>query len=294
MSEELELSLLRTFLEAIDAGGVMRAASRVGRTRSAVSLQMRRLENRVGRPLFQKVGRRLELTPAGEALNGWARRLLTLNDEALAALRDADTPERIRIGAPQDVVERFLPPILGRFAARSPLARLELVVDHSRVLAELAREGKLDLSVRFSAMEEAAGKRIGSARVRFFASPSFAWNGRDALPLVLLEPPCVFRSMLLDALDGAGIPWRVAVICPGVSALWASVAAGLGVTARADIAVPRAVRRFRLPQQLTLPSVALTIHGGETRGVAVRGLRTDIELALRSWLGKHARDRRPG
>jgi DNA-binding transcriptional LysR family regulator len=74
MSEELELSLLRTFLEAIDAGGVMRAASRVGRTRSAVSLQMRRLENRVGRPLFQKVGRRLELTPAGEALNGSARR----------------------------------------------------------------------------------------------------------------------------------------------------------------------------------------------------------------------------
>ena len=123
----LDPELLRTFLEAIDAGGVMRAAARVGRTRSAVSLQMQRLQQAVGQPLFHKFGRKLELTEAGEMLVGWARRLLGLNAEALAALRNTRSLERVRLGAPQDIVERWLPPVLARFSKAHPELELELL-----------------------------------------------------------------------------------------------------------------------------------------------------------------------
>src|SRR6516164_4726672 len=103
MAQHLDPELLRTLVAAVDAGGLMRAAARVGRTRSAVSLQMRRLQELIGRPLFRKVGRGLLLTATGEELLGYARRLLQLNDEALASLRAESPPELVRVGAPQDV-----------------------------------------------------------------------------------------------------------------------------------------------------------------------------------------------
>src|SRR5260370_12226396 len=133
MPDHLDPELLRTLLAAVDAGGLMRAAARVGRTRSAVSLQMRRLQEQIGRPLVRKVGRGLQLTPTGDELVGYARRLLQLNDEALARLRAEAPPELVRVGAPQDVAERWLPAALGRFARAHPHARLELRVDHSGV-----------------------------------------------------------------------------------------------------------------------------------------------------------------
>jgi len=286
MVEHLDPELLRTFLAAVEAGGVMRAAARIGRTRSAVSLQMQRLQESVGRPLFHKVGRKLQLTPTGEALNGWARRILTLNDEALASLRDVAAPELLRIGAPQDVVERWLPPVLARFAQKFPQTRLELVVGHSRALLQQLEEGRLDLAIRFKLSDETAGRRLGSARVRLYAAPSFTWREGEPLPLVLLEAPCVFRTELLQGLDAAQLPWRVAVTCPGVSALWASVAAGLGVTARAGVALPRGVRPFRLPQLKALPRATLTLQGAEGRGGALQALRRELEVELRSQLSK--------
>ncbi len=284
MIEHLEPELLRTFLEALSAGGVMRAAPRVGRTRSAVSLQMRRLQEAVGRPLFRKVGRKLELTPTGEALATWARRLVALNDEALAALRGEEAPELIRIGAPQDVMERWLPRVLGRFVAARPAVRLELLVDHSRLLAEAWRGGRLDLCVRFAAGPDAGQRPLGSAPIELFAARSFRWNGREPLPLVVLEAPCLFRATLQHALDAAGIPWRIASSSPGVSAMWAAVLAGLGVTARVALVVPRAARRWRPAGLDALPRATLTLDGGETRGGAVRALRSEIERELRARL----------
>jgi DNA-binding transcriptional LysR family regulator len=295
MVEHLEPELLRTFLEALAAGGVMRAAARVGRTRSAVSLQMRRLQDSVGRPLFRKVGRRLELTATGEELATWARRLIALNDQALAALRGEQAPELLRVGAPQDIMERWLPPVLARFSATRPAIRLELLVDHSRNLAEAWRAGRLDLCVRFAAGSEDGERFLSSAAVDLYAARTFRWNGREPLPLVLLEPPCVFRATLLRALDAAAIPWRVAVSSPGVSAMWAAVRAGLGVTARATFAVPAGARRWRPPGLDPLPRAALTLEGGEARGEPLRALRAEIERELRAQLTRGgARRAAPG
>jgi DNA-binding transcriptional LysR family regulator len=293
MVEHLEPALLRTFLEALAAGGVMRAAPRVGRTRSAVSLQMRRLRQTVGRPLFRKVGRKLELTAAGEALAGWARRLIALNDEALAALRGQDAPELLRLGAPQDVMEGWLPRVLARFTATRPAVRLELMVDHGRVLSEAWRGGRLDLCVRFAAGRD-ADRAAGGAPIELFAARSFRWNPGEPLPLVVLESPCLFRGILLQALDAAAIPWRIAVSSPGVSAMWAAVRAGLGVTARVAFAVPPGARRWQTPGLGPLPRATLTVDGGETRGDASRALRAEIEREVGAQLRRAAPRGAPG
>jgi DNA-binding transcriptional LysR family regulator len=294
MPDHLPPDLLRTFLAALDAGGVMRAAPRVGRTRSAVSLQMRRLEDVVGRPLFRRAGRRLEPTPAGEALAGWARRLLRLNDEALAALRDQTPPEVIRVGAPQDVAERWLPPPLARFARAHPHVRLELRVDHSRVLSDLRQQGALDLAVRFALDERegpAGGQHLGTLPTAFFASPALAWRPGEPLPLILLEAPCIFRSAALRALDAEGLAWRLAGRAPSVSAVWAAVAAGLGVTARAPVAVPRGVRAMRAGLLPALPPVALVLEGDDAATASAQVMRRELAAALRARL---ATARRPG
>ncbi|HET9954084.1 MAG TPA: LysR substrate-binding domain-containing protein [Polyangiaceae bacterium] len=288
MSEHLDPDLLRTFLQAVDAGGLMRAAPRVGRTRAAVSLQMARLQAAVGQPLFRKVGRQLQLTPAGEALAGWARQILALNERALAAIRHTQTLERIRVGAPQDVVERWLPQVLAQFSKAHPHVRLELVVGSSRVLSDLEREGRLDLCVRFGLAEEANGERLGQTPVRFFAARSFVLEPTEPLALVLLDAPCIFRTSALRVLDEAGMPWRIAATSPSVSALWAAVAAGLGVTARPAISAPRGVREFEPPGVPALPHATLSLSGSMD-STALRALRRGIMSELRARLSRRGR-----
>jgi DNA-binding transcriptional LysR family regulator len=292
MPDHLDPELLRTFLAAVDAGGLMRAAARVGRTRSAVSLQMRRLQELIGRPLFRKVGRGLQLTSTGDELVGYARRLLQLNDEALASLRAESPPELVRVGAPQDVAERWLPAALGRFARAHPQARLELRVDHSRALLELARSAQLDLCVHFAIGEEAEGLRLGAATMAFLAARRFTVADDEPLPLVLLAAPCAFRGAALAALDEAGRAWRIAVTAPSLSVLWAATAAGLGVTARAMVAVPASLRSLGRAAALPrLPGATLALYGGEAGSAALRALRREIADELRARLGRARRER---
>jgi DNA-binding transcriptional LysR family regulator len=290
MAQHLDPELLRTLVAAVDAGGLMRAAARVGRTRSAVSLQMRRLQELIGRPLFRKVGRGLLLTATGEELLGYARRLLQLNDEALASLRAESPPELVRVGAPQDVAERWLPAALGRFARAHAQARLELRVDHSRALLQLARAGQLDLCVHFAIDEPAEGLRLGTAATTFLAARRFTradLADDEPLPLVLLEAPCAFRGAALRALDEAGRAWRIAVTAPSLSVLWAATAAGLGVTARAMVAVPAALRVLGRAAALPkLPAATLALYGGEAGSPALRALRGEVAAELKSRLGR--------
>jgi DNA-binding transcriptional LysR family regulator len=281
MDTLFDLDVLRTFLEAVDSGSLARAAARVGRTPSAVSLQMRRLQELVEPPLFRKAGRGLALTPGGELLAGYARRLLALNAQALAALREEPPPEVLRVGAPQDVAERWLPAALGRFARGHAELRLELRVDHGAALAELQRRGQLDLCVRFALGEGEAFTTLGALPTSFLAARSFILPRGEPLPLALLEAPCVFRRAALQALDAASMPWRIAVSASSVSVLWSAVAAGLGVTARAAIAAPASLRALGPRQGLpALPQVTLSLCGGESGSPALRALRSEIAAEL--------------
>jgi len=229
----LDLDLLRTFIAIAEGGSFARAAQGVNRTLSAVSLQMRRLELSVEVALFAREGRRMRLTDDGRKLLDHARRMIELNDAALAAMRGERISGVVRLGLRQDFAEQRLPEVLAHFTRRFPAVKLEIRIERTDALLADLKAGKLDLVL--AVKREASPLLFEPLRnipTVWIAQRSFQWIKGQALPLVLFEAPCSFRALIFDALGKAGIPWQVVFTTPSLSGLRAAVAAGLGVTAR--------------------------------------------------------------
>ncbi len=258
----LDLDVLRTLVRANELGSFHRAAKDVGRSQSAVSQQLHRLEEVVGQPLFRKKGRGLVPTEAGEVVLSYARRLLGLNDEALAAVRGEILEGVVRFGLPGDFAESWLPAALGRFNRAHPSVRLEVVVDRGRRLLERLEEGKLDLTLT---LESAA--RSGSEAI---ATLPYVWIGPAVgepvrppgapIPLAVFEAPCFFRQTALATLDRGGLPWRIAFVSPSLHGLWAAVEAGLGFALRTPVGLPPGVKVVGDLPRPEGPPVSVSLH----------------------------------
>ncbi|MBC7953189.1 MAG: LysR family transcriptional regulator [Rhodospirillaceae bacterium] len=227
MHVDLPLDLLRTFVAMADLGTVTGAAERIGRTQPAVTLQLRRLETLLGRPLFERRRRRLTLAPSGEALLHHARRLLEANDSVVAALAAEPLTGPVRVGLIQDFADTLLAGALAHFARTHPEARLDVQVGGSALLRRSLADGRLDVALCISQPRE---EPIVAAPMCWLGAAELLQ--RDPLPLVLLDAPCAYRDAALMALEAAGRRWRVAVSTPSLSGLKAAVAAGLGLTVR--------------------------------------------------------------
>ena len=281
MPETLDLELIRTLSLVQETGTLARAARRVARTVSAVSLQLKRLEAQCGRPLFRRSGRRLALNADGERVLAMGRRMLSLNDQLLEGLRE-EAAGTIRLGLPQDVAERWLPTALARFGRARPRVQLEVRVERNLVLQELLAGGGLDLAVTFDPEAGRPDPEEVHLPVRWLAARQFRWAPGTALPLVLFEPPCTFRRLALEALDHTGTPWRVVFSSPSLSGLWAAVSAGLGVTVRTELAAPSGVRRLADRSLPALPTMAFRVEGARDVGSgAVAELRALLVDTLR-------------
>lgn len=281
----LELDLLSTLVAIADLGGFSKAGARVGRTQSAVSLQMRRLEEATGLKLFSRQGRRQGLTEAGHALVHYGRRMLALNEEALGMLAGASLAGTVRLGASPDLAESWLPPVLGEFAGQFPAVRLECIMDRSAHLVQLAKDGRLDLAVTFDQGEYATARVLGQIPLVWIGSRRLPAKRRGSLALAVLSAPSPFRERAEAALDRAGIPWRVVFTSLSVAAVWAAVRAGLGVTVRPSIGIPpdltRVPRAWRLPPA---GNAQLSLHAAPG-GLSSAGVR------LSDMLEKHLRGR---
>jgi DNA-binding transcriptional LysR family regulator len=280
-----DLDVLRTLVFAVDLGGFSRAAARVGRTQSAVSLQMRRLEELAGERLFEKAGRSFAVTTAGERMLGYARRLLALNDEAYAAVRDTELVLPVRLGLLPDFAETWLPPILASFVRSYPAARLEAHVDRGLAVLSALDQGRLDLALVFG-IERPTSTRIAELAMTWIAGRHFTWRRGSSLPLVVFEPPCAFRAAAIAALDRAGVPWHVAFTSQSLGGIWAAVEAGLGVTVRTPHGLPRRLRPLGAAAKLPpLPSIALALHRAAfPASPLVDQLRTTLEQGIASLL----------
>jgi len=261
----LDLALLQTFVAIADHGSFTQAAKQVHRTQSAVSLQMQRLEATAGAPLFKKNGRQMETTDTGDLLLNHARTLLALNDEALHALRGIAIEGTVRLGAPTDVAEDYLPDILKAFAAAHARVKLEVVVERSHELVKSYRAGKLDLALALG--ETPGGEILGRQKVVWIAARDFKFDPRQPIPLVLLEAPCIFRNLALEAFERHGIPWRIAYSTSSLSGLRAAVKAGLGITPRT--ATTRESDLHYVQQSRRLPALgrlSLSLYGAKAPG----------------------------
>lgn len=278
----LDLDVLRTLVAAERLGGFIRAAEFVGRSQSAVSQQMRRIETQLGVSLFCKQGRGLAPTEAGEVLLAYARRLLSLNDETVAAVRGCAVEGAVRFGLPGDLADGWLPQALGRFKRAHPDVRIEVAVDRNGRLLERLDEEAFDLVLALCAENRPDARPLATLRDIWIGAREGepAWAEGEPVPLAVLEAPCMFRRSANAALDRVGLPWRVAFTSPSLHGLWAAVEAGLGVTLRTPAGLPPGVRALGPESGLPMLSDAprqLCLHdGGRTLAPAAARLAAII------------------
>jgi DNA-binding transcriptional LysR family regulator len=281
-----DLDVLRSFTLGIELGSFARAADRLGRSTSAVSAQLKKLEEQVGAPVVRKAGRGVALTPIGETVLAYARRLLELNDEAAGAIRGAELAGTVRIGLQQDFGEDMLADILGDFARAHPNVHIEAQTARNRELIDGIVAGRLDLALAWGKGELTAHHRIlGELPMQWVGSANGMHSLRsgEALPLVCSEAPCLLRTAGCDALDRAGVPWRVTFTSLGLGSIWAAVGAGLGVTVRTRAGLPSHLQVLDgLPP---LPEISLVLHHAEAdQPPVVQRLAEIVEDRLRERL----------
>jgi DNA-binding transcriptional LysR family regulator len=226
----LDIDTLRTFAAIAEAGSFTLGGQKVYRNQSTVSLQIKRLEEAVGAPLFQRTTRRVRLTTQGEAALVYAMEILKLNDEMLARLTEPGLQGVVRLGAPEDFATTHLPRALARFAKAFPQVQLEVTCDLTLNLVQSFERGELDIVL---VKRETGGIMEG---VRVWREP-LVWVAADRniaqqerLPLVVAPPPCVYRKRAAGALDAIGVRWRPAYTCASLAGIHAAVRAGLGLT----------------------------------------------------------------
>ena len=231
MAVNLPTTLLRSFVAIVDAGTMLNAAEQVFLSQSALSLQIKRLEELVQQPLFTREGRRLVLTASGTLLLDYARRVLSLHDEALRAISVERYSGPVRIGMVQDFADTLLSGVLARFAELHPDTQIFARVAGTAELQTMLDRDQLDLILGYAAANDPQALRV--APMAWFGETHLA--ERDIVPLAVLEKPCRFRDAAIASLEDAKRNYRIAVETPNLSTLRASVEAGLGITCRTAI-----------------------------------------------------------
>jgi DNA-binding transcriptional LysR family regulator len=277
-STTLDLDTLRTLVTANDLHGYGQAAVRLGRTPSAISLQMKRLQADVGTSLFRKHGRGLALTEAGEIVLRYGRRMLELNDELMDTVRGASLAGSISLGFSQDFAETVLPVVLSQFTKLYPLVQMEVRIEGNAALVNAVENGQLDVALAVGQADRPTAQVIGELELVWIAGREFKRRKDQQLPLVLLGPQCAFRTTATRTLDESGVPWRIAALSPSVNGLWASAIGGLGITVRSAMGLPSRLvsgkALFGLP---TLGSFPVTLHTGpQSLPVGVERLRAIV------------------
>lgn len=262
----MDTDLLRAFVAVADCEGFSAAARLLNRTQSAVSVQIRRLEERTGAVLFERTSRKVALTAAGERLRPYARQMLKLEDEARRIVGAEQAGELIRLGISEEQAMAYLPALLPELAASDPALRLELVCDISSALVERFQDGQIDavLAVRHGPTQ--TGRLLGHERMVWVAGDGFRPDDWPVLPLALNPEGCIFRAHAAAALGRGGREWAVRYTSRSPTGLNLAVRAGLAVTVKTLRSVPRGCRivdgRAGLPE---LGHVDIELHTSPAR-----------------------------
>jgi DNA-binding transcriptional LysR family regulator len=262
-----DLDALRSFLLGLELGSFAKAADRVGRSTSAVSAQLKKLETQAGTALVQKSGRGLVVTAAGETMLAYARRLIELNDEAAMAVQEVQLAGWVRLGLQEDFGEGLLSDVLMRFSRAHPKVKIEARVGRNAELLERISNGSLDLALAWGDETETThADQLAVVPMHWIGlrdrPPQVFSRKGEPVPLVTFDAPCFFRTTAVKALDRVHIPWRNAFFSPNLSGLWAAVQADLGLTIRTGIGLPARLRPLASKEAglPTLPSLPIALH----------------------------------
>ncbi len=259
MDRSLDLDAVRTFVAIAELGSFTRAAELTDTTQSAVSLKLKRLEERVGHRLIERTPRSVQLSARGELFLLHARQMLEAHDRAIASL--SETRERITIGISDHVAGPELPELIARLNANDPQLVIEIRISTSAALLQAFDRRECDaVLVRFNVGRN-DGEQIATEPFGWFASSNWGFQPDSPLPIATMPEPCGVRSIAEDLLDEAGFAWAEVFVGGGVPAVSAAVAAGLGVAALAPRMAPVGAvnvgRRLKLP---VLPRLPVILH----------------------------------
>lgn len=255
MRPTFDMDALRTMVVGTDLGNFARAASQLGRSQSAISMQLKKLEDQAGKPLFKRSGRGLTPTEAGDALLAYARRIIALNDEAAVSLGTTVDFATVRLGLPQDFFEDVMPSAITRYSRERPDVHVEIRAGRNHSLEEEVIAGRLDAALAWTM----PGTTTQGARLAFL--PMLWLAGKVAstqplngpLPLVLFDHPCLFRQTGLQVLERKRIKWRLALTTPSLPGIWATVRSTTGLTIRTGHRLPSGIRD--IGDELDLPKL---------------------------------------
>jgi len=286
MIRNFDLDLIRSFVAVADLGSISAAARRVGRSQSAVSLQMDRLAEMLGFAVLERKGRGVVPTPRGGAFLDDARRLLDLNDQVLTQHVHGSFAQPLRLGFVQDVGEAAMQRILARVAAAFPQAPITVRVCATAAMLEKLMVEELDLAVGFRYETDLPATLLLREPLVWIASRQLRLDRDAPVPLVLFENPCICRSAAIAALTAAGRAFRVAFTSPSLPGLMAAVGAGIGITVRA----PRALRHdLAVVNDLAtaaLPDMEFVLYGRP-------GARTEAIAKVEEIIGEEVRREHP-
>ncbi len=226
----LDIDILKTFIAIADTGSYSRAADEVGRTQSAVSMQVKRLEALIDKTLLVKQGRSNRLTHDGEHMLDYARRIVQLNDEAMAAFDKSTFNCKVRLGSTDKYAERFLPDILGRFSRTHPLVQLDVVCSGgSQTLKKMTMDGALHLAIIGRDEEIPNAEPLRREMLVWMTSSRHNVHEKSPLPVATAQNGCSWRAAALAALEKVGRDCRIAYASDSSQAVVAAVRAGLAV-----------------------------------------------------------------
>lgn len=234
MTALLDIDQLRSFIAIAETGSFTKAAEVVNKTQSAVSMQMKRLEERLERPIFARDGRASKLTEDGQRLLDYARRIVKLNLETITAFSDAELSGRVRLGVPDDYADRYLPEIMARFSHAYPAVELTVICEPSIDLLERIDGNEIDLAIVTNCESKRASETFRRERLLWVTSSRHSTHLEERLPLALGRPSCSWRRIAIERLETTGRPFRVLYSSSNAGAVAAAVMSGLAVSVLAE------------------------------------------------------------
>ncbi len=274
--QTLDIDQLRTFIAVVETLSFTQAADKVARTQSAVSMQMKKLEETVGKKLFRRQGRGIEISAEGYRLEGYARDIVERSVEALAAFDDSALRGSVYLGTADDYAERFLPTILAGFSRSNPLVEVSVVCENTFGLTNRIRAGELDMAIVTHNEAKLHSELVRVEPLLWVTSARHSVHNNDPLPVALGSPQCIWRKAAMEALDDVGRPFRMLYTSYSATVVGAAVTAGLAVSVQPESALRPGMRvlteRDGFP---TLPECQIGFLRGSRE-------KTDVTEALAS------------
>ena len=281
----MESDLLRAFVTVVETGSFTAAARTLNRTQSAVSLQIKRLEDRVGAPVLRRDTRNLAVTEAGGALLPYARRILRLQDEAAAALGAAGQAPTLRVGLTEEQAQAYLPNVIPAFSRQHPEVQLEVACDLSSRLVERIRNGDLDLALTIRNTQVSTGDVVAREGLSWVARESFVQDPNKPLPVAFGPEGDIYRAFAMAGMARLQRACRVVFVSTSPTGINLAVNAGMAATVKAGRAIPDTCRVLDdEPGMPALPPVDVEMHRASTAASGVGDsfvelLLTEIEAS---------------